>query len=112
MKYLNGTSLPFFIATYSKIQFSCQFFIGLHSNILMFDGRILRLWTPKYFQKSKIKGRSHFRNKIGVQSRNFVLKETFENSSENKSENITKNIMFTYCALLRFFYRKQTKYLQ
>lgn len=64
MKFLNGTSLPFFIATYSKIQFSCPFFIGLHSNILMFDGKILQLWISKYFPK--IKEISHLKNKIGV----------------------------------------------
>ena len=66
----------------------------------MFDGKILQLWTSKYFQKSKIKGISHFRNKIGSKVVILYQKKLLKTHKSENVENVTKNKIFTYCAFL------------
>ena len=93
----------------NKIQFLKPFSFLVSTRI--FWCKKVGLWTPKYFQSSKIIGKSRFKKKKKkqVSKVKMLSNETFGNSIINKLENDIKNEIFIYCALLfHFIYDRQT----
>ena len=91
----------------NKIQFLKPFSFLVSTRI--FWCKKVGLWTPKYFQSSKIIGKSRLKKKKQVSKVKMLSNETFGNSIINKLENDIKNEIFIYCALLfHFIYDRQT----